>query len=42
MDSGILFASFLFGVIGMGMTTYGYKTGRMMPMGAGAALILVT
>ena len=42
METGILFASFFFGTIGMGMFTYGYKTGRMVPMGAGGVLMVVT
>jgi len=42
MDTGVLILSFLFGLIGMAMFTYGWKMGRMVPLGAGAALMLVT
>ena len=42
MDSSALYVSFFFGLIGMGMFTYGYKTGRMVPLGAGAVMMLVT
>jgi hypothetical protein len=42
MDTSTLMISFLFGTIGMGMFTYGYKMGRMVPLGAGVAMMLVT
>jgi hypothetical protein len=42
MDNGVFAASFLFGLVGTGMLTYGWKTGRMVPLGAGLALMLVT
>jgi len=42
MDSGTLFASFFFGLVGTGMLTYGYKTSRAVPMCAGGGLMLVT
>jgi hypothetical protein len=42
MDSGILMVAFFFGTVGMGMFSYGWKMGRMVPLGAGAALMLVT
>ena len=42
MESSTLYVAFLFGLIGMGMFTYGYKTGRMVPMGAGAVMMVVT
>ena len=42
VDSGVLVVSFLFGLIGMGMFSYGWKAGRMVPLGAGVALMLVT
>jgi hypothetical protein len=42
MDSGTLFASFFFGLVGTGMLTYGYKMGRAVPMCAGGAVMLAT
>ena len=42
MEMSTLMVSFLFGLIGMGMFTYGYKMGRMVPLGAGAAVMLAT
>jgi len=41
MDTNSLLLSFLFGTIGMGMFMYGKKAGRMIPLGAGLALMLV-
>jgi hypothetical protein len=34
-------ASLLFGLIGMGMFTYGRRASRMVPLGAGVALMVV-
>ena len=42
MDTGVLVVSFLFGLIGMGMFSYGFKAQRFVPMCAGGALMLVT
>ena len=42
MDSGVFMVSFLFGLVGTGMFTYGWKMGRMVPLGAGVAIMLVT
>ena len=42
MDPSGLMASFLFGIIGMGMFMYGKKAGRLVPLGAGAALMAVS
>ena len=42
MDTGVLIVSFLFGLVGMGMFSYGFKTQRFVPMGAGGALMVVT
>ena len=42
MDSGVLMVSFLFGLVGSGMFMYGWKTGRMVPLGAGAVMMVVT
>ena len=42
MDSGVMIVAFVFGLIGMAMFTYGWKTQRFVPLGAGAALMLVT
>ena len=36
-----MFASFAFGLIGLGMFVYGKKTARVVPMAAGAALMTV-
>jgi hypothetical protein len=40
MDFTSLFASFVFGLIGMGMFMYGKKAGRPLPLAAGAGLIV--
>ena len=42
MDSGVLMVAFFFGMVGMAMFSYGWKMGRMVPLGAGAVLMLVT
>jgi hypothetical protein len=34
-------ASFLFGMVGLGFFTYGKRAGRMIPLGAGIALMVV-
>ena len=41
MDFTLLMASFVFGMIGMGMFMYGKKAGRPVPLFAGAGLIVV-
>ena len=41
MDTNLLFASLLFGLIGTAMVMYGKKAGRPIPLLAGAALIAV-
>jgi hypothetical protein len=41
MDMNLIMISLLFGSIGMGMCMYGKKAGRMVPMGVGAALMVV-
>ena len=41
MDTNILMASFFFGIVGLGMFMYGKKAGRMIPLGAGLALMVV-
>jgi hypothetical protein len=41
MDYNSLFASFAFGVIGMGMFMYGKKAGRPVPLAAGAGLMVI-
>ncbi len=41
MDTTSLMLSLLFGTIGMGMLMYGKKAGRMVPLGAGLALMIV-
>jgi hypothetical protein len=41
MDSNLLMLSFLFGMIGMAMCMYGKKSSRFVPMGVGAALMVV-
>jgi hypothetical protein len=41
MDSGYLMASLLFGMIGMGMFMYGKKACRVVPMAAGAGLMVL-
>lgn len=40
MDFTSLFASFAFGVIGMGMFMYGKKAARPVPLAAGAGLMV--
>ena len=42
MESGTMYVSLLFGLVGSGMCMYGYKMGRMVPLGAGAVMCLVT
>jgi hypothetical protein len=39
MDMTSLLVSLLFGMIGMAMFAYGKRQGRMVPLGAGAALM---
>ena len=41
MDSGSLMASLVFGTIGMGMFLYGKKAMRVVPMAAGAGLMVL-
>jgi len=41
MDMNLLMASLLFGMVGMAMCMYGKKAGRMVPLGVGAALMVV-
>jgi hypothetical protein len=41
MDYYPLMASFLFGMIGMGMFMYGKRASRLIPLGAGVALMVV-
>jgi hypothetical protein len=41
MDFGVLMASFAFGLVGMGMFTYGRKSRRPIPLAAGMALMTV-
>jgi len=41
MDTTGLMLSLLFGSIGTGMLMYGKKAGRMVPLGAGLALMVV-
>lgn len=41
MDFNSLMASFAFGMVGMGMFMYGKKSGRLVPLGAGIALMVV-
>jgi hypothetical protein len=41
MDSTSLMVSLVFGMIGMGMFMYGKKAGRLVPLGAGVALMVV-
>jgi hypothetical protein len=40
MDPTLLMLSFFFGLVGMGMFAYGKKSGRGVPMGVGAALMV--
>ena len=37
----LVMVSVIFGIIGMGMFMYGRKAGRMVPVGAGAGLMIV-
>jgi len=41
MDFNLLMVSFLFGTIGLGMFIYGKKSARLVPLGAGLALMIV-
>jgi hypothetical protein len=41
MDSGYLLASLVFGMIGMGMFMYGKKAARVVPLAAGAGLMVL-
>jgi hypothetical protein len=41
MDMNALMLSLLFGIIGSAMFLYGKKAGRMVPLGAGLALMIV-
>ena len=41
MDYGILMASFVFGLVGMGMFMYGRKSSRPVPLAAGMVLMTV-
>lgn len=41
MDPNLLMLSLLFGMVGMGMFMYGKKAGRMVPLLAGVALMLL-
>ena len=41
MDGGTLFASFAFGVVGMGMFMYGRRAERPIALGAGMALMAI-
>lgn len=41
MDSNTLMASFVFGIVGLGFFTYGKRAGRLIPLGAGVALMVV-
>lgn len=40
-DENLLLASFLFGMVGLGMFLFGKKSGRFVPMGSGLALMSV-
>ena len=40
-DGNMLMASFVFGMVGLGMVMFGKKSGRFVPMAAGAALMAV-
>ena len=42
MDNSAFMVSFLFGLVGSGMCTYGWKMGRMVPLGAGVAMVVAT
>ena len=41
IDSNVLLASFVFGMVGMGMVMFGKKSGRVVPMAAGVGLMAV-
>lgn len=41
MDINLIMVSLLFGSVGMAMCMYGKKSGRMVPLGIGAALMIV-
>ncbi len=41
LDTNSLFASFFFGMIGLGMFRYGKKESRGVPLGVGVALMVV-
>lgn len=41
MDSTLFILSLLFGMVGMAMFMYGRKASRMVPLAAGAALMIV-
>ena len=41
MDSGLLMASMLFGLIGMGMLMYGKRSGRLVPIAAGVGMMAI-
>lgn len=41
MDGGLFWLSMLFGLVGMGMFSYGRKAGRFACCGAGMALMVV-
>jgi hypothetical protein len=41
MDSSLLMASLVFGMIGMGMFMYGKKAGRPVPLAAGMGLMVL-
>ena len=41
MDTNSLLVSFLFGTLGMGMFMYGKKAARVVPLAAGAGLMVV-
>jgi hypothetical protein len=41
MDMNLVMVSVVLGIIGMGMFMYGKKAGRMVPLGAGAGLMVV-
>ncbi len=41
MDMSLLIVSFIFGTIGFGMFLYGKKAGRLIPLGAGMALMTI-
>ena len=41
IDGNVLMASLLFGSVGVGMLMFGKKSGRMVPLAAGLALVVV-